>query len=150
MYTYFSLLLLLLIAKISFFSYKPVLFCLLVPSSAPDNIIGYNTSSTSLKVQWGDVPQDHRNGIITGYKFEIRKSSGSWQSPVSITDKFYEKTGLAYWTLYDVRVLAETSIGEGAKSEILVVRTDEDSKLSFLFNMPVFRRFILHRRHCKF
>lgn len=42
----------------------------------PINVIANATSSTTIVVSWGDVPSDHRNGIIEGFKvnyFKIHK-----------------------------------------------------------------------------
>ena len=107
------------------------MFCL-VPSAPPSNIIGGNTSSTSLKITWEDVPKEHRNGIILDYKVYMKLStSGSFPTPTIVSSKSYEKAGLQYWTIYDIRIAARTSVGTGEKSNILQVRTDEDSKSCF-------------------
>lgn len=34
----------------------------------PINVIANATSSTTIVVSWGDVPSDHRNGIVEGFK----------------------------------------------------------------------------------
>lgn len=44
------------------------LLFVLVPSKGPINVISNATSSTTVVVSWGDVPSDHRNGIIEGFK----------------------------------------------------------------------------------
>ena len=83
-------------------------------------------------ITWGNVPIDHQNGIITGYLVYIKESmSGLWASPVTVQQQTYEKTGLKYWTLYDVKVAAKTSIGPGSESNVSQIRTGEDSKMLF-------------------
>lgn len=34
----------------------------------PVNVVANATSSTTVVVSWGDVPPEHRNGIIEGFK----------------------------------------------------------------------------------
>lgn len=41
---------------------------LLVPSSGPANVSAFATTSSSILVRWGDVPETDRNGLILGYK----------------------------------------------------------------------------------
>ena len=59
----------------------------------------------------------------------IKKAIGNspWTS-YEVTGKSFTKSGLDLWTLYDVKVSAKTSVGEGTISNITRVRTDEDSK----------------------
>eukprot|EP00795_Rhopilema_esculentum_P002629 gene2630-826_t len=98
-----------------------------IPSAAPVNISAQNTSSSSIQVSWDNVPSDHKNGIITGYKVYIKKAIGDhpWTS-YEVTGKSFTKSGLDLWTFYDVRVSAKTSVGEGTISNATRVRTDED------------------------
>ena len=78
---------------------------------------------------WDDVPSDHQNGIVTGYKVYIKKTTGDnpWTS-YEVTGKSFTKSGLDLWTFYDVKVSAKTSAGEGSISSSTRVRTDEDSE----------------------
>ena len=102
---------------------------ILAPTDGPSNITAMNTSSSSISVTWDDVPIDHQNGIITGYRVYIRKegSSGAW-SVDDTSSKQWSKSGLDLWTIYDIKISAKTSVGEGPKSSIVKVRTDEDGK----------------------
>ncbi len=91
-------------------------------------------------MQWKDVEPEYRSGIITGFKVYTRKSpsSASWDvASLPASQKSYVKSGLELWTFYDVKVSAETSVGEGPKSVEIKVRTDEDSK-------QIFKSFILN------
>jgi len=37
----------------------------------PINVVANATSSTTIVVSWGDVPSDHRNGIIERFKVNL-------------------------------------------------------------------------------
>ena len=106
------------------------LISFIVPSAPPLNITGRSTSSTSLMITWGHVPIGHQNGIITGYLVYIKESiSRLWPSPITVHQQTYEKTGLKFWTFYDVKVAAKTSVGPGSQSNVSQIRTEEDSKI---------------------
>ena len=115
------------------FQQEAILRLYLVPSAPPSNITGQNTGSTSLKITWEDIPKEERNGIILNYEVYMKlSSSGSYHSPTIVSSKSYVKTGLQYWTLYDIRIAGNTSAGRGVMSNTLQVRTDEDSKSTLL------------------
>ena len=97
-----------------------------MPSSAPINIIAQNTSSSSISVTWDDILKEDQNGIVTGYKVYIRKLGSSSWAVSTVTSKSYQKSGLDLWAFYEIKVSGKTSIGEGVKSAVVQVRTDED------------------------
>ena len=107
---------------------------ILVPSAGPSNITAQNSSSSTVFVTWDDVPLDHQNGIITGYRVYIRKqeSVGEWLAD-DTSIKQWSKSGLEFWTLYNITVSAKTSAGEGVQSAIVEVRTDEDGKMLYIY-----------------
>lgn len=39
-----------------------------VPSSGPNNVSAFATTSSSILVRWMEVPEPDRNGLILGYK----------------------------------------------------------------------------------
>lgn len=39
-----------------------------VPSSGPANVSAFATTSSSILVRWGEVPEADCNGLILGYK----------------------------------------------------------------------------------
>ena len=88
-----------------------------------------NSSSSSIVVTWDDVPAEHQNGIITGYRVYVRKSGSSegW-SEQDVGDKQFSASGLDFWTFYDIKISAKTSVGEGVQSAVVSSRTDEDCK----------------------
>ena len=103
-----------------------------VPNAPPSAIQGYNTSSTSIFVDWGDVPQPDQNGIIRSYTvtYKALEPNGKTETqfvPASTTQATL--TGLNEYTNYSITVFASTSKGRGNISEPIIVITDEDSKL---------------------
>lgn len=105
-----------------------------MPSAPPSNITARNTSSTSILVEWSDVPKSDRNGIIIEYKVYVKEStSAAWQGQdtIAVPGRLFEKTGLKHWTNYDVKVAASTAQGEGVISDVIQIRTDEDSEFQF-------------------
>ena len=93
---------------------------------------GYNTSSTSILVSWDEVPADQQNGIITGYTITYQSQTKNHTGSVEVdrNDRQKNLTGLKEYVNYNITVFASTVKGDGPHSNpILVVRTDQDSKL---------------------
>ena len=97
---------------------------------------GRNTSSTSISVSWEVVQADLQNGIITGCNI-------TYQSPTENDNRFVTTgpddrqanlTGLKKFVEYNISVVAFTVKGDGPPS-VIVVRTDQDSKLNYLFRL---------------
>ncbi|NWV73597.1 SDK2 protein, partial [Dasyornis broadbenti] len=102
-----------------------------VPSSGPSNVSAVATSSSSLMVRWNDIPEADCNGLILGYKV-LYKEKGSeararfWLAEGNAS-RSAQLTGLAKYTLYEIRVLAFTRIGDGDPSRPPVLeRTLDD------------------------
>ena len=102
----------------------------LEPSTPPANVKGNNSSSTSILVQWDEVPEKDKNGIIKGYKITYK----DWRSGVEKTQtvdaptRQVDLTGLNEFTKYNISVVAFTVKGDGPQSSTITVSTDEDSK----------------------
>ncbi|XP_022810550.1 protein sidekick-1-like isoform X2 [Stylophora pistillata] len=98
------------------------------PTAAPLNVTGHNTSSTSILVKWDDVSAFDQNGIITGYNitYSSRTEGHNGFASTGPTDRQNELTGLREYVIYDIRILASTSKGDGPNSSPIVVRTDQD------------------------
>ena len=97
-----------------------------------------NTSSSSIIVTWNDVPAEHQNGNITGYKIYIKKAEiqeEGWEIEET-SQKTLSKSRLDLWTLYDIKISAKTSVGEGVQSNAVTVRTDEDGEYCFQLEVP--------------
>ena len=101
------------------------------PDGAPQNVTGYNTSSTSTLVSWDEVPADKQNGIITGYTITYQSQTENHNGSVSAgaNDRQRNITGLKEYVNYNIAVFASTVKGDGPQSSpVLVVRTNQDSK----------------------
>ena len=102
----------------------------LEPNAPPANITGNNSSSTSILVQWYEVPENDKNGIIKGYNVTYK----DWRTGVEKTQtvdaptRQVELTGLNEFTKYNISVVAFTVKGGGPPSSPITVSTEEDSK----------------------
>ncbi|KAL1005202.1 hypothetical protein UPYG_G00055910 [Umbra pygmaea] len=101
-----------------------------VPSGYPVNVSAEAMSSTQLLVTWSPVPEMQRNGPILGYKVQygakdsvdtpsVRSVPGERSVSVLLGD-------LLKYTLYEIRVLAYTSLGDGPSSPASRHRTKDD------------------------
>ena len=102
------------------------------PDGAPQNVRGHNTSSTSISVSWKEVQTDQQNGIITGYNisYESQTENDNGVVLAGPNDRQATLTGLKEFVKYNISVAAFTVKGDGPPS-VIVVRTDQDSKLNF-------------------
>ena len=108
------------------------LFMLLLfaePNASPSNVKGHNTSSTSIFVQWSNVPAADENGVILSYTITYKAlPDGSPQTKVVSAPRTEATlTGLNEFTNYSITVFASTVKGDGNVSEAVIVITDEDS-----------------------
>ncbi|PFX14115.1 Down syndrome cell adhesion molecule-like [Stylophora pistillata] len=98
------------------------------PTAAPTNVRGHNTSSTSILVEWGDVPAANRNGIILTctitYHSLIENDNGS--KTVDYVDHQVNLTSLKEFVNYSITVFASTAKGHGPLSNLIVITTDQD------------------------
>ena len=102
------------------------------PSAPPVNVSARNLSSTSILVQWGEVPDTDKNGIILSYTVNYQATAeGNPQQKqvVNASTREVTLTRLKKNTGYKIEVFANTSKGGGKKSEPpITVHTNEDSK----------------------
>ena len=100
---------------------------------------GNNVTSTSIFVQWDEVPADNQNGIIVNYTVTYAELpagvSGKEIVITPITNATL--TRLKKFTNYSITVFASTAKGGGNKSELIIVITDEDRKYRQLCYYPV-------------
>ena len=100
------------------------------PSQPPENIQAAVLESTSITFQWTEIPCSGRRGQITGYSYELLKSSNQQvvasglEQSTSITI-----TGLIPNTRYTFSVSGETSGGIGVFSDDYSVTTDIEGKI---------------------
>ena len=101
------------------------------PSAPPQNVRVTAFTSNSLRIEWAAPPSPDRNGIITGYTLQYKKSSASSYSTISsLTVTLASLTSLNEFTEYQVRVAAATSRGIGPFSDIVVTTTEEAAPVS--------------------
>ena len=100
------------------------------PNAPPFNVQGHSTISTSVLVQWNNVPAAYQNGVILSYTVTYKAlPDGSPQTKVvSAPTTQVTLMGLNEYTNYSITVFASTIKGNGNMSEPIVVITDEDSK----------------------
>ncbi|XP_052122730.1 protein sidekick [Frankliniella occidentalis] len=110
-----------------------------VPSFGPMNVEANATSSTTVVVRWGEVPREHCNGQIEGFKvayYAAAAPMGVGSGIVSVQYKTIASnstftttlTELRKYVQYNIQVLAFTRLGDGEHSAPPVrVRTFEDT-----------------------
>ena len=106
-------------------------FIVVVPNAPPDNVRGNNETSTSIFVQWDEVPADNQNGIIVNYTVTYTKlpdGSPTDEVVVIAPKRNATLTTLEKFTNYSITVFASTTKGGGNRSEPIIVITDEDSE----------------------
>ena len=89
------------------------------PSDAPINDRARNLSSTSILVQWGEVPDTDKNGIILIYTVNYKanpESSLQRSQVVNASTREVTLTGLEKNTEYKIMLFANTSKGGGNES----------------------------------
>ena len=101
------------------------------PSSPPGDVVAVSLSSTSVRVNWTEVPAIDQNGIITQYEVEYNQTqfTGVTMSNVTVVNSMIFTTVLTElleYVEYSIRVRAYTSEGPGPYSNITLVITDED------------------------
>lgn len=111
-------------------------FCFVTePNAPPSNVTGYNASSTSIFVQWDQVPAQYQNGRILRYTVIYRTlpvCRGSVRGSVTTSDNNITLTGLNKYTDYNITVFASTVKGNGNVSAAIIIRTDQDGKCTLL------------------
>ena len=105
-------------------------FVIVVPNAPPAKVTGNNETSTSIFVQWDEVPADNQNGVIVNYTVTYTElPSGSSLDVVVIAPKRnITLVQLNKFTNYSITVFASTSKGGGSRSDPIFVITDEDSE----------------------
>ncbi|KAM4674070.1 protein sidekick-2 [Amazona ochrocephala] len=101
-----------------------------VPSSGPSNVSVVATSSSSMLVRWSDIPEADCNGHILGYKVMYKEKDSDTRAQFWLVEgnasRSAQLTGLGKYTLYEIRVLAFTRIGDGAPSRPPVLKRTLD------------------------
>lgn len=104
----------------------------LVPSQAPRNLIGHNTSSTSLVIGWSSIEAEFIHGILLGYKIFYQRSiePDTASQTLSVNAETLRKgiNGLLKYTEYCTKVAGFTRKGDGKFTDCLNITTAQDSK----------------------
>ena len=106
-------------------------FFLTAPCAPPVNVHGHNTSSTSIWVDWDNVPLADQNGIILTYTVTYKElPNGSLKRAiVSAPATQASLNGLKKYRKYGITVFASNTQGDGSISLPIIVITDEDGEL---------------------
>ncbi|XP_010001108.1 PREDICTED: protein sidekick-2-like [Chaetura pelagica] len=102
-----------------------------VPSSGPSNVSALATTSSSMLVQWNGIPEADCNGLILGYKVMYKEKDSEVRAQFWLAEgnasRSAQLSGLGKYTLYEIRVLAFTRMGDGVPSRPPVLeRTLDD------------------------
>ena len=96
------------------------------PSIAPGNITTVSTAPEVIYVEWADIPVEHRNGPLIGYKVKYKKYFDK-QFSIRYVDFGFTTTellGLKPFTLYWIEICAYNAAGEGP-TDYSIIKTLE-------------------------
>jgi len=132
----------------TFCTYRSAIFNPISAPSAPPSRFGVSArDSQSLLVYWLDVPPEHRNGIIRGYRLAYTSASNG--TGTVMTTRTYSKvlTQLQKATEYTIEVWAFNDAGDGVPAWY-TTWTGEDGKRHWLTEVKratSYRRALLRR-----
>ena len=108
-----------------------------MPTAPPANVTAFNTSAFTIWVYWSQVPHDHRNGDIKGYKvcYEEANVTGALNLCYPVMALGMELLGLRMYQPYWITVSAYTRMGDGPASRPLLVSTDEFGRLKLFLSL---------------
>ena len=121
-------------------------------------------SSTSVRVNWSEVPDIDQNGVITQYEVEYSQTNFTLPTlpnpnTMRVDSDVFSVTlrDLLEFVVYTIRVRADTRAAEGSYSEAVYVTTDEDGQLNQLVvSLLLCHLFLCHsscispsERHCQ-
>lgn len=130
--------------------FNPLIFFVIVPDKPPLNLKASANTSRSIIVSWDPVPLGHRHGVVIGYKvfyFSLNASSAErvhHNLTVPSTERYTHLSALDSATLYCVKMLAFTRIGNGNISSCVTVKTRNQG------NILIGYRFLLPHISVKF
>ena len=97
---------------------------------APQNVSGFNTSSTSINITWQPIPHQPR---IIHYKINITEVvSGTLYAQINTTKLVQHIEGLRRYTQYAFTVCGVNTVGDGPSSLPVIISTDMDGKYTIL------------------
>ena len=98
------------------------------PNAPPANVTGRSTGSTTIFVEWDQVPVADQNGVILGYTVSYKALPDGRELTKNVTDTEATLTDLNEHTNYSITVFASTVKGGGNISTPVIVITDEARK----------------------
>lgn len=102
------------------------------PSATPTNFSVDEVLSHSVTLSWQYPLEEDRNGVITGFKLQLRESS-SFSSNYSIFETenvtIVISEGLRPYKEYYCKIAAFTMVGVGPYTEGIHFQTAEDGKM---------------------
>ncbi|XP_072156554.1 roundabout homolog 1 isoform X2 [Bemisia tabaci] len=90
-----------------------------VPSAPPDNVQVGMLNMTSAYVRWAAPPPQHHNGMLVGYKIQVKGTNNSKilaQMTLNSSTTSVQLTNLTTGGSYMIRVVAYTRVGQGPYS----------------------------------
>lgn len=91
-----------------------------IPSAPPDNVQTGMLNLTAGWVRWSPPPQQHHNGVLLGYKIQIKAGNSSKvlaQMTLNTTTMSVMLNNLTTGITYNIRVVAYTRVGAGPYSQ---------------------------------
>ena len=95
-------------------------------------------TKTSCYIEWKPVPEEHRNGVILGYRVfhsitelpdgVVPLPAGNMTFIYCTTEKGFDIVELETGVKYKIQVSAMTSAGSGNRTEPVICKTMEDGK----------------------
>ena len=129
--------------KVHFIYHFITILSITVPESAPLNVNATALSPTEILVTWEPPTPIDRNGIILMYEIELRQSTFSNVTNLTVTtvtasDPFNDWTASALeeYVTYTIYIRASTSIGSGPFSDPITETTHQARKYSSTLTHP--------------
>ena len=91
-------------------------------------------SSRVILFYWDVIECIERNGPITGYRVRFQQEGNAVIIPRLVMDRIFNASGLIPGTRYTFQVAGVTTTGMGPYTEVLYVKTHEESTYGFIFN----------------
>ena len=107
-------------------------FTLLDPTLAPDRITAYNTSSTSLKIKWSHLAEEHFQGEPIGYNIIYYSEDLEGNVGVVSVNFTTNKTTLSNLTVYTMYVINVSAVSSGGigPANAIKAQTDAEGNIS--------------------
>ena len=87
-------------------------------SAPPSAVTVTSVSSSTLTIQWGDVPCIHQNGEITGYTIQYGATGSGDKQTVKTSETEVTLSSLTPETNYEISVAAVNTEGTGVSENI--------------------------------